>query len=64
MSSDASLPPVMPPIPAEQSAAASAAPRVITSEQLLGGAREIVIHHAGRPYRLCLTSRNKLILVA
>ncbi|MGH8617294.1 MAG: hemin uptake protein HemP [Burkholderiales bacterium] len=39
-------------------------PREITSEQLLQGDRELVIRHTGRAYRLCLTSRNKLILVA
>lgn len=41
-----------------------ASPRSVSSETLLQGGRELIIHHAGRTYRLCLTSRNKLILVA
>lgn len=41
-----------------------AEPRSVTSETLLRGGRELVIQHMGRNYRLCLTSRNKLILVA
>ena len=43
---------------------AETTPRSVTSEMLLQGARELIIQHAGRSYRLCLTSRNKLILVA
>ena len=34
-----------------------------TSEALLAGGREILIHHAGQTYRLLLTANNKLILV-
>lgn len=36
--------------------------RVITSEDLFAGSREIVIKHAGDEYRLRLTSQGKLIL--
>ncbi len=36
--------------------------RVITSEDLFAGYRELVIKHAGEEYRLRLTSQGKLIL--
>lgn len=36
--------------------------RVIASEELFVGARELVIKHAGEDYRLRLTNRGKLIL--
>lgn len=36
--------------------------RVITSEMLFAGARELVIKHRGEDYRLRLTSQDKLIL--
>ncbi|MGC2517608.1 MAG: hemin uptake protein HemP [Burkholderiales bacterium] len=39
-------------------------PRRIRSEALLLGNKEVVIEHAGRRYRLCLTSKGKLILMA
>jgi hemin uptake protein HemP len=66
MSTDAAQPRATPSLAAEPSdlALAGGKPREITSDQLLRGAREVVIHHAGRPYRLCLTARNKLILIA
>jgi hemin uptake protein HemP len=35
---------------------------VVTSEALLAGRQELVIHHGGDCYRLRVTSRNKLIL--
>jgi hemin uptake protein HemP len=38
-------------------------PPATTSEALLAGGREILIHHAGQTYRLLLTASNKLILV-
>lgn len=38
--------------------------RRVTSSALLGGARELVIEHAGREYRLRLTGNGKLILTA
>jgi hemin uptake protein HemP len=37
-------------------------PRRVTSTSLLQGQRQIVIEHAGREYRLRLTSKGKLIL--
>ncbi len=51
-------------LPAGTAPAPETGPRAVTSEMLLRGGRELVIQHAGRNYRLCLTSRNKLILVA
>ena len=36
--------------------------RTGTSEQLLGGAREIAIRHEGQEYRLQVTRNGKLIL--
>jgi hemin uptake protein HemP len=39
------------------------APR-ITSKILLGAARELIIEHDGRDYRLRLTQQGKLILTA
>jgi len=40
------------------------APRQIASGELFGGAREIVIEHGGRLYRLRITQNDKLILTA
>lgn len=37
-------------------------PRRVSSRDLLGQAREVVIQHGGDEYRLRLTSQNKLIL--
>jgi hemin uptake protein HemP len=37
-------------------------PKSIKAEQLLQGAREVWIEHAGVRYRLRVTRRNKLIL--
>jgi hemin uptake protein HemP len=45
------------------SSKAAAIPRIDTRE-LLGGGREVVIVHAGREYRLRVTSNGKLILTA
>jgi len=39
-------------------------PRRMTSSDLLQGARQVIIEHAGREYRLHLTNRGKLILTA
>jgi len=36
--------------------------RVVTSQELLGGGRELIIVHAGEEYRLRITSNEKLIL--
>jgi hemin uptake protein HemP len=40
------------------------APRKVQSEALLGEARELLIVHNGREYRLRLTQNGKLILTA
>lgn len=45
-----------------ESAARAAAPRRVTSTELLGQGRELLIEHAGTVYRLQLTSTGKLIL--
>lgn len=39
-----------------------AAVRMVTSEVLFAGAKELVIRHRGEDYRLRLTSQEKLIL--
>lgn len=36
--------------------------RAVTSSELLGNARELIIEHAGEEYRLRITSNEKLIL--
>jgi hemin uptake protein HemP len=41
----------------------AAAPRIVTSESLLAGRRELLIQHGSEQYRLRLTASNKLILV-
>jgi hemin uptake protein HemP len=38
------------------------APRIVASEDLLKGAREIIIRHGAEDYRLRLTRVGKLIL--
>jgi hemin uptake protein HemP len=38
------------------------APRRVSSAELLGHARELMIEHAGEIYRLRATSKGKLIL--
>jgi hemin uptake protein HemP len=43
---------------------AGPAPKRVPSETLLGPARELVIVHAGREYRLRMTQNGKLILTA
>jgi len=40
------------------------APSRTTSQALLGAARELVIEHDGREYRLRITQQGKLILTA
>lgn len=39
-------------------------PRRMTSAELFGGARELVIEHDGRTYQLRITQNGKLILTA
>mgnify|MGYP001555706684 FL=1 len=41
----------------------TAAPRIVSSESLLAGQRELLIQHGAERYRLRLTASNKLILV-
>ena len=48
----------------ESSTSDPAGPRRIRSEDILRGAREIVIDHDGRLYRLRITQNGKLILTA
>lgn len=43
-------------------AAPRAKPRRLTTAELIGDARELVIEHAGNEYRLRITSNGKLIL--
>jgi hemin uptake protein HemP len=45
-------------------AAEFASPRRLTSEALFCEARELIIEHAGREYRLRITANGKLILTA
>jgi hemin uptake protein HemP len=49
--------------PTSQQAADNAAPRIVSSESLLAGQRELLIQHGSEQYRLRLTASNKLILV-
>jgi hemin uptake protein HemP len=37
-------------------------PKVLTSSDLLGSSKMIIIRHAGEEYRLSITSKDKLIL--
>jgi hemin uptake protein HemP len=54
-----------PPDPAEGGVSdPDAGPARIESARLLGGARELVILHGGREYRLRVTQNGKLILTA
>ncbi len=46
----------------DRKVAAGAIPYGVTSDQLLRGARELLILHAGRQYRLRLTQNGKLML--
>jgi hemin uptake protein HemP len=50
--------------PAQPSRKKSEAPERVTSRDLLGMRREIVIEHQGRDYRLRVTQNGKLILTA
>jgi hemin uptake protein HemP len=47
--------------PAGPEAAAPPRPHT-TSARLMGGARELIIEHAGEEYRLRITGKGKLIL--
>lgn len=48
--------------PASPGAPATTAVRRIKIEDLLDGAREMILVHAGQDYRLRITSKGKLIL--
>jgi len=52
-----SLPAAEPAVPVSEST-----PRRLFTEQLIGPAREVLIRHAGRDYRLRITRQGKLIL--
>lgn len=41
----------------------SSDPPVVSSDQLFGGHREILIQHGNERYRLMTTASNKLILI-
>jgi hemin uptake protein HemP len=43
-------------------APSNAEPRTVSSEELLGGRRQLIIQHGGERYRLLVTRSNKLIL--
>ena len=45
-----------------KSSAVTAAPAEVTSRELLGDRREVIIRHGDERYRLFLTKGNKLIL--
>jgi hemin uptake protein HemP len=53
-----------PPSSPQPQSEAEMAPRRVTSEQLLGPQRALVITHNGRDYQLRLTQNGKLILTA
>ncbi|WP_238525099.1 hemin uptake protein HemP [Geobacter sulfurreducens] len=36
--------------------------RIVTSRELMGNAKEVIIEHAGEEYRLRITRQQKLIL--
>jgi len=48
--------------PAPEAPDAHSGPRVVSSTELLNGAKEIIIRHVGEDYRLRLTRAGKLIL--
>ena len=50
--------------PAPASTPTTPAPRKISSRELFNGAREIVIEHGDRLYRMRITQNGKLILTA
>jgi hemin uptake protein HemP len=48
--------------PPRQGAQEEPPPRILQTEEVFGGKREIWIEHAGVRYRLRITRRNRLIL--
>lgn len=59
MHDEANVPPAPPAV-----AKSPAEPRRIDSRELFAGAREILIDHDGRTYRMRITQLGKLILTA
>jgi hemin uptake protein HemP len=53
----------VPPLPPAAVVPVTAVPRIVSSEDLLAGKRELLIQHGTEQYRLRLTASNKLILV-
>jgi hemin uptake protein HemP len=49
---------------AQLQSSAAPAPRRVNASVLFGSAREVVIAHNGREYRLRITAQKKLILTA
>jgi len=58
------LPPPVAPSAVKAPADPASRPGRVDSAALLGNARELVIEHAGREYRLRVTQNGKLILTA
>ena len=50
--------------PSDAAPAPARPPRRLSSDELLQGARQVVIEHAGREYRVQLTANGKLIMTA
>jgi len=51
-----------PPTDPKSEPADKAEPLTVSSEELLGGRRQLIIRHGGERYRLLVTRSNKLIL--
>jgi hemin uptake protein HemP len=51
-----------PPSDLKAEAPAPPEPQTVSSEELLGGRRQLIIQHGGERYRLLVTRSNKLIL--
>jgi hemin uptake protein HemP len=47
---------------AQDHGSSAATPRIVSSADLFGGTREVIIRHVGEDYRLRLTRAGKLIL--
>lgn len=51
-----------PPPPRTQTGDPGITPKAVTSTELFGSTRLLIIRHAGEEYRLSITSKDKLIL--
>lgn len=51
-----------PALPRTQAGDPGSSPKTITSAELFGSTRLLIIRHAGEEYRLSITSKDKLIL--